>query len=183
MPDGGYDHLLLSGYEVEIWVEPGVTPEVLPATMAAFYREREPEGGVALVLGAGDVSFIPAKDVLYKLYAEGRVCLLKMNPVNSYLGPIFEEIFAEFVERGFLRFAYGGADVGGYLTRHEVVEEVHVTGSAATHDAIVYGTGEEGRRRKQRGEPELAKRVTSELGGVSPVIVVPGPWSDADLRY
>jgi aldehyde dehydrogenase (NAD(P)+) len=183
MPDGIYDLLLLSGYEAEIWMQPEVEPEELSRSMAAFYRASAPQGAVALVLGAGNVSFIPLKDVLYKLYAEGQVCLLKMNPVNSYLGPIFEEIFTDFVERGYLRFAYGGADVGQYLTRHAAIEEIHITGSATTHDAIVYGTGEPGEWRKERDEPEISKRVTSELGGVSPVIVVPGPWTDADIRY
>lgn len=183
LPNGIYDHLLLSGYEVEVWMEPEVRPEDLPRTMAPFYRERAPRGAVALVLGAGNVSVIPPKDVLYKLYAEGQVCLLKMNPVNSYLGPIFETIFSQFVERGYLRFAYGGADVGQYLTRHDAVEEIHITGSAATHDVVVFGAGEDGKRRKERDEPEISKRVTSELGGVSPVVVVPGPWTDADLRY
>jgi aldehyde dehydrogenase (NAD(P)+) len=183
MPVGLYDRLLLSGYEVEIWMEPGVKPEDVSRHMAAFYGKNAPVGAVALVLGAGNVSVIPPKDVLYKLYAEGQVCLLKMNPVNSYLGPIFEEIFSEFVSRGYLRFAYGGAEVGQYLTGHEAVEEIHITGSAATHDAILYGGDEAGRRRKERDEPEISKRVTSELGGVSAMIVVPGPWTVADLRY
>jgi acyl-CoA reductase-like NAD-dependent aldehyde dehydrogenase len=29
----------------------------------------------------------------------------------------------------------------------------------------------------------LEKPITAELGGVSPIIIVPGEWSDADLRY
>lgn len=183
LPDGLYDHLLFSGTEVEVWMEPGVTPESLPRTMATFYDDPAPEGAVALVLGAGNIASIPPLDVLYKLYAEGQVCLLKMNPVNSYLGPVFEEVFAEFVEAGYLRFAYGGADVGATLTRHSLVDEIHVTGSARTHDAIVYGTGPEGEARKRRDEPEIAKRVTSELGGVSPCLVVPGDWSEPDLDF
>ena len=32
-------------------------------------------------------------------------------------------------------------------------------------------------------EPLLTKPITAELGGVSPIIVVPGQWTDADLRY
>jgi hypothetical protein len=66
------------------------------------------------------------------------------------------------------------------------VDEIHITGSDRTYDAIVFGTGEEGRERKERDEPRLAKRFTAELGNVSPVIVVPGPagaWSDGDIRY
>ena len=183
LPDGIYDHLLFSGMTVDVWMEPGVTPTALPQTMATFYDEDEPEGAVALVLGAGNIASIPPLDVLYKLYAEGQVCVLKMNPVNSYLGPVFEEVFAEFVDRGFLRFVYGGADVGEVLTGHDLVDEIHVTGSGRTHDAIVYGGGAEGAARKGRDEPRIAKRVTSELGGVSPVLVVPGDWSEPDLDF
>ena len=183
LPDGVYDHLLFSGLEVEVWQEPGVTPASLPGTMATFYDERAPEGAVAVVLGAGNIAAIPPLDVLYKLYAEGQVCVLKMNPVNSYLGPVFEEVFAEFVEAGYVRFAYGGAEVGEHLTRHDLVDEVHVTGAASTHDAIVYGTGEDGADRKERDAPVLHKRVTSELGGISPCLVVPGDWSEPDLAF
>ena len=183
VPDGVYDRLLLSGVEVDVWQQPGVTPATLANTMAVFYREQNPDGGVALVLGAGNIASIPPLDVLYKLYADGEVVLLKMNPVNSYLGPILEEAFAEFVEAGYLRFAYGGADVGKYLTRHDAVDSIHVTGSAQTHDAIVYGTGEEGAKRKAADEPAIDTPVTSELGGISPCIVVPGDWSEPDLEF
>ena len=183
VPDGVYDRLLLSGVEVDVWQEPGVTPDTLAETVGVFYRQPSPEGGVALVLGAGNIAAIPPLDVLYKLYAEGEVVLLKMNPVNSYLGPILEEVFAEFVEAGYLRFAYGGADVGEYLTRHDAVDSIHVTGSARTHDAIVYGTGPEGERRKAADRPAIDTPVTSELGGISPCIVVPGDWSEPDLDF
>jgi hypothetical protein len=61
------------------------------------------------------------------------------------------------------------------------VDEIHLTGSDRSHDAIVFGSGEEGARRKAQRRPLLTKRITSELGNVSPVIVVPGRWSDADL--
>ena len=183
VPDGVYDKLLLSGVEVDVWQQPGVTPETLPRQMAGFYRQREPRGGVALVLGAGNIASIPPLDVLYKLYADGEVVLLKMNPVNSYLGPVLEEAFAEFVDAGYLRFAYGGVEVGKYLTRHDALDSIHVTGSAQTHDAIVYGTGPEGERRKAADTPAIDTPVTSELGGISPCIVVPGDWSEPDLEF
>ena len=183
LPDSLYDQLLFSGTEVDVWQQPGVTPESLPDHIAGFYSETEPDGKVALVLGAGNIASIPPLDVLYKLFAEGQVVMLKLNPVNSYLGPVFEEIFADFAAAGYIRFAYGGADVGEYLTRHDAVDEIHVTGSFRTHDAIVYGTGLEGEERRSRDEPVIDKRVTSELGGVSPCLVVPGDWSEADLDY
>src|SRR5262249_18475460 len=55
--------------------------------------------------------------------------------------------------------------------------------SAATHDAIVFGTGPEGAERRRTNSAINTKRVTSELGNVSPTIVVPGPWTKADLRF
>jgi aldehyde dehydrogenase (NAD(P)+) len=183
MPDGVYDHLLFSGFAVDVWMEPGVTEASLPDTMATFYREPSPVGKVAVVLGAGNVASIAPLDVMYKLYAEGQVVLLKLNPVNEYLAPVFETVFADFIQAGYVRIVTGGADVGAALTRHREVDEIHVTGSAATHDAIVYGTGEAGAERKAADTPEIDKRVTSELGGVSPVVVVPGPWTDADLAF
>ncbi|WP_281261924.1 aldehyde dehydrogenase family protein [Streptomyces rishiriensis] len=36
-----------------------------------------------------------------------------------------------------VRVLTGGADVGTYLVHHPKVRHVHMTGSAATHDAIV----------------------------------------------
>jgi aldehyde dehydrogenase (NAD(P)+) len=182
-PSTLFDRLLLSGFSAEVWMQPGVTAENLSDHTASFYREPSPSGKVALVLGAGNIASIAPLDVLYKMFAEGMVCVLKMNPVNDYLGPFFEEILAPLVAAGFVGFAYGGADVGAYLVAHEGVDEVHITGDYRTYDAIVFGRGEEGERRRQRDEPVVGKRVTAELGNVSATIVVPGPWSDADIAY
>jgi len=182
-PQNLFDTLLVSGVSAEVWMEPGVTADNLRETMAVFYKQRHPEGKVALVLGAGNIASIAPLDVLYKLYAEGQVCLLKMNPVNDYLGSFMEDSFQPFVKDGFVRFAYGGVEIGAYLTGHRDIDEIHMTGSDKTHDAIVYGTGEAGVARKKRDEPITDKRLTSELGAVSPTIVVPGPWSEADLKF
>ncbi|MDQ6848334.1 MAG: aldehyde dehydrogenase family protein [Candidatus Dormibacteraeota bacterium] len=182
-PQSGWDRLLLSGVSAQVWMQRGVTEANLADTMAVFYRQSDPAGAVALVLGAGNIASIPPLDVLYKLFAEGRVCLLKLNPVNDYLGPVFEEIFADLVRAGLVRFTYGGAEVGEYLTTHRDVDEIHITGSSRTHDAIVFGRGEEGRARKASGQPVSTKRMTSELGNVSPTVVVPGPWSERDLTF
>ncbi len=182
-PNTLYDRLLVGGVTGEVWMEPGVTPENLPRHMAAFYKQSHPAGRVALVLGAGNISSIPPLDVLYKLYAEGQVCLLKLNPVNGYLGALFEQVFADLIADGYVRLAHGGADVGAYLCGHRGIDTIHMTGSDRTHDAIVFGPGEAGAARKRLKEPLLDKPITSELGNVSPTIVLPGPWSAADLRF
>src|SRR5206468_10927845 len=49
--------------------------------------------------------------------------------------------------------------------------------------AVAFGHGKEGRRRSAADGPPLTKRFTAELGNISPVIVVPGPWDDGALDY
>lgn len=183
LPADGWDGLLFQGFTAEIWMEPGVTLDNLSENQAAFYREKSPKGRLALVLGAGNTSSIGPMDALYKLFVEGQVVILKMNPVNEYVGPFIDQAFAPLREQGFFRVVYGGAAEGDYLCGHELVEEIHITGSDKTHDAIVFGTGEEGARRKANRDPRNTKRLTCELGNVSPVIVVPGPWSPKDLDF
>ncbi|RFC77658.1 aldehyde dehydrogenase family protein [Streptomyces sp. AcE210] len=182
-PATATDRLLLNGFTAEVWTLPGTTREQLLARAAGEYRGRPGEPAVALVLGAGNVAAITPLDILHKLYAEGQVVLAKMNPVNAYLRPHFEKVFAEFVERGWVRFVDGGAVEGAYLTTHDEVDTIHVTGSERTHDAIVWGTGAQAEERRRADTPLNDKPFTSELGGVSPCIVTPGPWSAADFRF
>ena len=182
-PNNFFEKLILSNSYIDVWMMEGVTQKNLEDSVALFYKNHNPNGRVSLVLGAGNVSSIVPLDIFYKLYAEGEVVMIKMNPINDYLGPIFEKIFAPFIENGFIKFVYGGGDIGSYLTHHDDVETIHITGSGRTHDVIVFGGGEEGQRRKSENRPILTKSISSELGGISPTIVVPGPWSKADFKF
>jgi aldehyde dehydrogenase (NAD(P)+) len=182
-PVDNADRILLNGLRAEIWMQPDVTRATLNDHTASFYKRVRPDGFVTLVLGAGNISSIPPLDVLAALYAHGSVALLKLNPVNGYLAPVFARVFASLIGEGFVRVTGGGADVGAYLTAHPGIDAIHLTGGERTHDAIVFGVGDEGAARKRAGRPVLAKPVTSELGNVTPVIVVPGPWEEADLDF
>ncbi len=182
-PQTSYDRLFFTGLQAEEWMEAGVTAGTLEQTQAEIYHDKKHEGKVALVLGAGNVASIAPADVLNKLFLEDQVVILKMNPVNAYLGPMIEESFCALVDPGFLRVVYGGASEGAYLCNHPQVDEIHVTGSDKTFDAIVFGSGPEGAARKASHDPLLSKRITGELSNVSPVIVVPGAWSEGDLSY
>ena len=170
---------LVVGYSAEVWLRPGITLEQAETGVARRLREPGQPGRVALVLGAGNISSIPPLDALAKLYQDNAVTLIKLNPVNADLEPVLNRALAPLVERGFVRVTSGGADVGSYLAHHPDVDAVHITGNAASHDALVFGPGEEGARRKRARRPLLTKPVTSELGGVGPVVVVGGRWSDA----
>lgn len=183
LPHGVYDRLLLSGFSAEVWMPPGVTAGQVREEAGLALRRPERTAGIGVVLGAGNITSIPVLDVLYELYAHNRVVALKLNPVTDGLLDVFRSVLAPLIDVGAVRVLTGGADVGALLVHHASVGHVHMTGSAVTHDAIVFGTGKEGAARKRAATPLLAKPVTSELGGVSPVIVLPGRWSEADLRY
>jgi acyl-CoA reductase-like NAD-dependent aldehyde dehydrogenase len=181
-PNASYEALFYAPFRAHTWLEPGVDSEHLAEAQASFYRQREPEGRVALVLGAGNVASIPVLDVLYKSFVEGAVCVLKMSPINAYLGPYFELALAPLISRGYLRIVYGGSEVGAFLTRHPAVAELHITGSNETHDRIVWGEpGPDREARKKSGTPLFGKPVTSELGNITPVLVMPGKYSRAEL--
>lgn len=186
LPHSIWDHLLLGGVKVEVWMEPGITRNDLARHTASSYDANRPEhkaGGVALVLGAGNVAAIAPLDVFHKLFSENQVVILKMNPVNDYLIEFLKPALKPLTDRGVLRIVRGDAEVGEYLCNHPLVEAIHITGSRASHDAIVWGAGEEGRSNKAAGTPRNTRPITSELGAVCPTIVVPGPWSTADVAF
>jgi acyl-CoA reductase-like NAD-dependent aldehyde dehydrogenase len=166
-PDSLIDRLLWIGFRGEIWIEPDK-----PATQGLIYHNKPTNGKVSLVLGAGNISSIAPMDTLYKLFAEDQVVLLKMNPVNDYMGAILKQALQPLLADGFVQIVYGGADVGRYLCQHSKIDTIHITGSAQTHDAIVGGT-----------QTPLQKPITSELGCVTPILVVPGNWSTSDLAF
>jgi aldehyde dehydrogenase (NAD(P)+) len=183
LPHTVFDRLLLSGYSAEVWMPPGVDESTVRARAGLAERDPAATHGVGVVLGAGNITSIPVLDVIYELYANNRVVALKLNPITDPLLGVFEKVFEPLLALGLLRIFTGGADVGTYLVQHRQVEHVHMTGSAATHDAIVFGTGPEALGRRAQHRPLLTKQITSELGGVSPTIVLPGKWSKADLKF
>ncbi|MGQ0506177.1 MAG: aldehyde dehydrogenase family protein [Myxococcaceae bacterium] len=180
-PTNALDAALLGKTTAEVHMQQGITAENLREHQASFYRKPHP-GKLCVVLGAGNVNAIPPTDVLQKLFAEGTVCVLKMNPVNAYIGPLLERAFRAAIDRGFLAVVYGGAEEGAHLVNHPLIDEVHITGSDKTHDTLVWGPpGADREARKKRKEPLLKKEISSELGNISPVLIVPGPYSAAEL--
>ncbi|NUS95399.1 MAG: aldehyde dehydrogenase family protein [Nocardia sp.] len=183
LPTDLYDELLLSGFRAEVWLQRGVGSEAARANAGLAQLDPTHTHGIGAVLGAGNITSIAPLDTIYELIAHNRVVALKLNPITDPLLPVFEKIFAPLIELGAVRILTGGAEIGGRLIAHERVALVHMTGSAVTHDAIVWGTGPAAAERKAAGTPLLDKPITSELGGVSPTIVLPGEWSTADLEF
>jgi len=183
-PNNAIDSLLFKDVTVDVHMQSHVTEKSLEMTRASFYKNPEHQGKVVLVLGAGNIAAIGVMDVLTKMFNEGKVCLLKMNPVNAYLGPFIEEAFKEAIDQHYFAVIYGGADVGRHLVYHSGIDEAHLTGSDKTFEQIVWGApGPEQTDRKLRKEPLLKKPITSELGNISPVIVIPGPYTKKEIEF
>lgn len=185
-PGSTFDKLLFAAYRGEVWFQKGQTIDQVLAKMGEHYKTpvESRVGRICLILGAGNVASIPPLDFMTKLFNEGTVCILKMNPVNAHVGPLVERGFAAAIEKGLLAVVYGGGDVGGYLTHHKEVDEIHITGSDKTHDFLVWGADPaEQKERKAKKDPKLGKAITSELGNISPVIIVPGPYTAEEFEY
>lgn len=183
LPHTAYEALLLHGFRAEVWLKPGVTAG--EAVKNAGLGELNPtaSGGVGLVLGAGNITSIPPLDVLYEIVANNRAVILKLNPIMAGMMSVYLAALEPLVTAKLLRIVQGGAAEGSYLAHHALVGHVHITGSALTHDAIVWGPGTEGAARRAAQTPLLNKPITSELGGVGPVIILPSTWTKRDLRY
>ena len=176
------DQFALSGVRAEVWMDLSVSMQADGLPQASFYHRADRKGIICLVLGAGNMPALVVEDCFYKLFVEGQVVALKMNPANEYLGPIFSDAFHCLIQAGYLQILYGGATEGTYLYNHPAVGTVHMTGADRTFDSIVFGSGTEGKERKQARRPQFTKPFTAELGSVSPVIIVPGPWTEKDIQ-
>ncbi len=149
-----------------------------------FSKRYDIDPSITLVLGAGNFSSIPYLDVLYHLISRKSVILLKLNPVNEYLKPVFEKVFQNFIERGYIIVTTGNIDESKYMATHPGINHIHLTGSDKTFEDIVYGRELTDKERKAKSLSKINnKPITSELGNVTPIIIHPGKWSTSDIKY
>jgi hypothetical protein len=176
-----YDGMVFLGLKAEVWLQPSADEKSLFSDRLQSPGPGSPK--VAGILGAGNVSAIPATDMLYKIFHDHEAVLLKLNPVNDYLEPLFNDAFRPLVDAKVLRIVRGGREMGNAVVQHPGIDTLHLTGSHLTHDAIVWGADPTERaKRQQENRPVIAKPVTSELGNVTPWIVVPGRYTKVQLQ-
>ncbi len=140
--------------------------------------------GISLILGAGNVSSIALLDTIYDMVVHRHCILLKLNPVNEYLKPVFEKVFENFISKGYMIITTGDVNISSYMTKHSGITNMHLTGSDMTYENIVYGgilsEKEKGMKTLQKVNK---KPFTTELGNVTPFIVHPGKWSSSEIKY
>jgi hypothetical protein len=187
-------------YVAEVWLDGSVEEPLSQAKeLRDSYRElqaqkRQPSpspgdfvfqhAGVACVLAAANSIGIGLIDVLHHLFVLNKVVLVKLPHLISYSYPFYQRVFATLMAKGFLQVAVGDADTGQTCVHHPLVDHIHLTGALRTHDIIVWGESEdEGQRRRREEDPCVRCPVTSELGNVTPCVLVPGDWSYDDMIY
>jgi len=153
-----------------------------PGGIDAFLRswraeaDRRPRtGGVALVLGAGNVTGLAPADCVSQIFEHGRAVFLKLHPLHAPLRHVLSDALRPLVEAGLLVIVAGGAEVARAALAAPGLDHVHLTGGAAAFDALVWGG------RRHEGTPTLAQSITCELGNVTPWIIVPGRYTPAHL--
>ncbi|KIW87042.1 uncharacterized protein Z519_12339 [Cladophialophora bantiana CBS 173.52] len=128
---------------------------------AWVYTSKEPLG-VCVGIGAWNY---PIQIALWKsapCLAAGNTMVYKPSEVTPLHGQFLAEIYKEAgLPDGAFNVVYGPGEVGAYLTKHPVVAKVSFTGQVST-----------GRKVAGSAAGEM-KYVTMELGGKSPVVVLP----------
>lgn len=170
------DGVAFRGFSGEVVLAEDVTEET------RFAGPRRGEPGLALVLGAGNVTSIGIADTLEHVLIDGMATALKLHPHFGPLEPQFARALSPLVRRGFVRILTGEAELGASAVRDPRVALVHITGSASTFRDVVRTRREAGAGPPERG-PIGAARFVAELGNVTPWIVVPGEWSARELRF
>lgn len=146
-----------------------------PGSVDAFWETWQEEcamrpqsGGVAVVLGAGNVTGLAVADAVCQIFEYGRAVVVKLHPAHEPLASILREAVAPLVDAGLVAFVVGGADTAREAVAADVVTHVHLTGGAAAFAAVAAST---------------TKPITCELGNVTPWFIVPGRYTPAQLRF
>jgi len=129
--------------------------------------------GVAVVLGAGNVTGLAAADAVSQIFEHGRAVLLKLHPVQASLAPVLQAALSPLVEADLLRIVVGGAALARDAISTQEVTAMHLTGGEETFRNVVSSN-----KSKLR-----TKSITCELGNVTPWIVIPGNYSEKDLCF
>jgi len=174
-----FDGAIFQGHRAVVrCVNPGGL-EAFEESWRAEAAARPRSGGVAAVLGAGNVTGLAPGDAICQIFEHGRAAIVKLHPLHAPLEAVYHDAFAPLVAADLLAFTSGGPDVAQALTASPAVTQVHLTGGRAAFDALVWGGTDP---REPGAVPLLAKPVTCELGNVTPWIIVPGRYTPRQLR-
>jgi acyl-CoA reductase-like NAD-dependent aldehyde dehydrogenase len=93
-----------------------------------------------------------------------------------------DKLFAPLIRDGFVTSVVLEAAESSLLLHSPLVDALHMTGGVTTHNMIVWGTPA-APAADVPAQPLISIPVTSELGAVTPWIIVPSAWSDAEVEH
>jgi len=157
LPANSFQRLLLPGFSGHVLLRPSVSARPRPPTTE----------GLALCLLPFNLAGIGALDILHLLCLGPRRVLAKVSEKAPFFKDHLEKMFEPLVSRGALSFVQGGPDTGARLAARPEFDRIHLTGSARTAAAVQAIAGRD--------------KVTCELGGVTPAIVLPEIGQDSRL--
>jgi acyl-CoA reductase-like NAD-dependent aldehyde dehydrogenase len=124
----------------------------------------EKESGIVGCLGAGN--FSGALEIIKALFYDNCVVVHKPHPVNAEANKVWEKVLKPLVDHKALAFC--DPDQGPQLTADKRLSKVYFTGGSKTAEIIAKST---------------KTPLISECGGNNPVIVVPGDWTDKEMKH
>ncbi|WP_210418712.1 aldehyde dehydrogenase family protein [Aliikangiella coralliicola] len=119
--------------------------------------------GVIAIYGAGNYS--SSIEMVMALFLENKVTLHKPHALNEATDAVWEKIFAPLIELKAVAFCK--ADQGREMSELEGLHAIYFTGSTGVAHAI---------------QNQAKAPLVSECGGNNPCIIVPGKWSDKDIK-
>jgi hypothetical protein len=174
-PGRATDKILYPGFKAELWFEKGAQ-----GTQGDIYEKSE--GGCCAVFGAGN--YDAPIDLMTKMFVENKVVIFKQNPANEAVGVALKKIFKDLIEDGYLHIFGGDSAAGKKILSHPDITDAVLTGGKDTYNKIVWGaTREEQEENRKHNHKVFNKRLDAELGGVTPMIIVPGKWTQKEIDH
>jgi hypothetical protein len=165
---------MLPGNSFEVWTTPSDENDTTD-------NDNGDAGKIAVVLGAGNQSFLALVDILDNILRHKRSVLVKHHPLRPWLSESFGLMLEPLVQRGYFSQV---PDISNEATQALLsdpsVGHVHITGSYKTAQLI--------QQILQKAHPELSQdkinsMVTSELGCATPQIMDDGVYTELELQH
>jgi acyl-CoA reductase-like NAD-dependent aldehyde dehydrogenase len=135
--------------------------EVLTDTPAARIEVRRRPLGVTAAITPWNYPLLLATWKIAPALLAGNTMVLKPSPFTPVSTLKLGEVLRSVLPAGVLNVVSGGDELGSWMTSHPAVRKISFTGSVAT-----------GKKVAAAAAPDL-KRVTLELGGNDPAILLP----------
>ncbi len=167
----GKEELFPFLHKIEVWAGTGTAKDEEMGKITHESSHKMHDGGVTLLLGAGNQSLVTIYDALYCIFYKNAPVLVKHHPLRPHLMSLFDDLFLPLIERGYLeQIVDGGIPETTDILNKEAIKHVHLTGALKTSESIKNTLS------KTRGEcsiEEIDDMVTSELGCATPFIFAP----------